>query len=130
VSVTEPSRTRSVYRASSPTEGQAYVVDPQLRHAPRQGPSRRRRPQAEARREENHNSDWVDDATDAAKAGIATATDAVKSHPKTAIAVGATVIAGIAAAIAAPALMAKEADKKAPTPADPKPGKGKKGKAA
>jgi hypothetical protein len=75
-------------------------------------------------------SDWVDDATDAAKAGIATATDAVKSHPKTAIAVGATVIAGIAAAIAAPALMAKEADKKAPTPADPKPGKGKKGKAA
>ncbi|MDQ0837498.1 hypothetical protein [Sphingomonas faeni] len=75
-------------------------------------------------------SDWVDDATDAAKAGLATATDAVKSHPKTAIAVGATVIAGIAAAIAAPALMAKEADKKAPTPADPKPGKGKKGKAA
>ena len=34
--------------------------------------------------------DWMDDATDAAKAGIATATDAVKSHPKTAIAVGAT----------------------------------------
>ncbi len=75
-------------------------------------------------------SDWVEDATDAAKAGLATATDAVKSHPKTAIAVGATVIAGIAAAIAAPAFMAKEADKKAPTPADPKPGKGKKGKAA
>lgn len=59
-------------------------------------------------------SDWIDDATDAAKAGIATATDAVKSHPKTAIAVGATVIAGIAAAIAAPALRAKEATKKAP----------------
>jgi hypothetical protein len=74
-------------------------------------------------------SDWVEDATDAAKAGLATATDAVKSHRKTAIAVGATVIAGIAAAIAAPALLAKEADKKAPTPADPKPGKGKKGKA-
>jgi hypothetical protein len=66
-------------------------------------------------------SDWVDDATDAAKASFATATDAVKSHPKTAFAVGATVIAGIAAAIAAPALLAKEADKKAPTPADPKP---------
>jgi len=48
-------------------------------------------------------SDWVEDATDAARAGLATATDAVKSHPKTAIAVGATVIAGIAAAIAAPA---------------------------
>ncbi|HXH17096.1 MAG TPA: hypothetical protein VNJ10_13295 [Sphingomonas sp.] len=74
-------------------------------------------------------SDWVEDATDAAKAGLATATDAVKTHPKTAIAVGATVIAGIAAAFVAPALLAKDADKKAPTPADPKP-KGKSGKKA
>lgn len=78
-------------------------------------------------------NDWMDDATDAAKAGIATATDAVKSHPKTAIAVGATVIAGIAAAIAAPALRAKEpskkaSDKKAPPakPAAKKPPKAKK----
>jgi hypothetical protein len=74
-------------------------------------------------------SDWVEDATDAAKAGIATATDAVKSHPKTAIAVGATVIAGIAAAIAAPALRAKDAaEKKAPQkkPEPKKPAKAKK----
>jgi len=74
-------------------------------------------------------SDWVEDATDAAKAGLATATDAVKSHPKTAIAVGATVIAGIAAAIAAPALRAKDAaDKKAPPkkPEPKKPAKAKK----
>jgi len=60
-------------------------------------------------------TDWIDDATGAAKAGIATATDAVKAHPKTAIAVGATVIAGIAAAIAAPALRSKD-DEKAPPP--------------
>ncbi|SFN76662.1 hypothetical protein [Sphingomonas sp. OK281] len=80
-------------------------------------------------------SDWVEDATDAAKAGLATATDAVKSHPKTAIAVGATVIAGIAgiagiaAAIAAPALRAKDAaEKKAPPkkPESKKPAKAKK----
>ena len=74
-------------------------------------------------------SDWVEDATDAAKAGLATATDAVKSHPKTAIAVGATVIAGIAAAIAAPALRAKDtAEKKAPPkkPEPKKPAKAKK----
>ena len=73
--------------------------------------------------------DWVEDATDAAKAGLATATDAVKSHPKTAIAVGATVIAGIAAAIAAPALRAKDsAEKKAPPkkPEPKKPAKAKK----
>jgi len=70
----------------------------------------------------------MDDATDAAKAGIATATDAVKSHPKTAIAVGATLVAGIAAAIAAPALRAKDApEKKTPLkPAPKKPGKPKK----
>ncbi|RXD06944.1 hypothetical protein EQZ23_02275 [Sphingomonas sp. UV9] len=75
--------------------------------------------------------EWVDEATDAAKAKFATATDAVKAHPKTAIAVGATVIAGIAAAIAAPALRAKDDDKKTPakkksapkTPAKPKGGK-------
>ncbi len=74
-------------------------------------------------------NDWVEDATDAAKAGLATATDAVKSHPKTAIAVGATVIAGIAAAIAAPALRAKDAaEKKAPEkkPEPKKPAKAKK----
>jgi len=72
--------------------------------------------------------DWVDDATDATKAGIATATDAVKSHPKTAIAVGATLVAGIAAAIAAPALRAKDAPEKKtpPKPAPKKPGKPKK----
>ncbi|KQN21074.1 MULTISPECIES: hypothetical protein [Sphingomonas] len=72
--------------------------------------------------------DWMDDATDAAKAGIATATDAVKSHPKTAIAVGATLVAGIAAAIAAPALRAKDAPEKKtpPKPAPKKPGKPKK----
>lgn len=55
-------------------------------------------------------SDWIDDATEVAKAGIATATDAVKANPKTAIAVGAAVIAGIAAAVAAPALLAKDAE--------------------
>lgn len=74
-------------------------------------------------------SDWVEDATDAAKAGLVTATDAVKSHPKTAIAVGATVIAGIAAAIAAPALRAKDAaEKKTPSkkPEPKKPVKAKK----
>ena len=73
-------------------------------------------------------SDWMDDATDAAKAGIATATDAVKSHPKTAIAVGATLVAGIAAAIAAPALRAKDAPEKKtpPKPAPKKAGKPKK----
>jgi hypothetical protein len=65
-------------------------------------------------------SDWVEDATDAAKAGLATATDAVKSHPKTAIAVGATVIVGIAAAIATPTLRAKDtAEKKKPEPKKP-----------
>ena len=68
-------------------------------------------------------SDWVEDATDAAKAGLATATDAVKSHPKTAIAVGATVIAGIAAAIAAPALRAKDAAEKKAPPKKPEPKK-------
>jgi hypothetical protein len=87
------------------------------------------KPKSEPAKKTAPTSDWVEDATDAAKAGLATATDAVKSHPKTAIAVGATVIAGIAAALAAPALLAKEADKKAPTPADPKP-KAKKTKAA
>ena len=68
-------------------------------------------------------SDWMDDATDAAKAGFATASDAVKSHPQTAIAVGATVLAGIAAAFAAPALLAKTPAKKAPArkPAAKKP---------
>lgn len=72
--------------------------------------------------------DWMDDATDAAKAGIATATDAVKSHPKTAIAVGATLVAGIAAAIAAPALRGKDAPEKntPPKPATKKAGKPKK----
>jgi hypothetical protein len=54
--------------------------------------------------------DWIDDATEAAKAGFATATDAVKANPKTAIAVGAAVIAGIAAAVAGPALLAKDTD--------------------
>ncbi|MES2422202.1 MAG: hypothetical protein V4595_13050 [Pseudomonadota bacterium] len=73
-------------------------------------------------------SDWVEDATDAAKAGLATATDAVKSHPKTAIAVGATVIAGIAAAIAAPALRAKEAAEKKAPPKKPEPKKPAKAK--
>ena len=72
--------------------------------------------------------DWMDDATDAAKAGIATATDAVKSHPKTAIAVGATVIAGIAAAIAAPALRAKDAAEKKAPPKKPEPKKPAKAK--
>ena len=74
-------------------------------------------------------SDWVEDATDAAKAGLATATDAVKSHPKTALAVGATVIAGIAAAIAAPALRAKDGPEKKTPPKKPavkKPAKAKK----
>ncbi|WP_380787382.1 hypothetical protein [Sphingomonas sp. R86521] len=52
--------------------------------------------------------DWIDTATDAAKSGFATATEAVKEHPKTALAVGAAVIAGIAAAVAGPALLAKE----------------------
>lgn len=77
-------------------------------------------------------NDWVEDATDAAKAGLATATDAVKSHPKTAIAVGATIIAGITAAFAAPALLAKEASKKAPAkkPAAKKPAAKSKTKAA
>jgi hypothetical protein len=73
-------------------------------------------------------SDWVEDATDAAKAGLATATDAVKSHPKTAIAVGATVIAGIAAAIAAPALRAKDGAEKKTPPKKPKPKKPAKAK--
>ena len=73
-------------------------------------------------------SDWVEDATDAAKAGLATATDAVKSHPKTAIAVGATVIAGIAAAIAAPALRAKDAAEKKAPPKKPEPKKPAKAK--
>ena len=73
-------------------------------------------------------SDWVEDATDAAKAGLATATDAVKSHPKTAIAVGATVIAGIAAAIAAPALRAKDAAEKKTPPKKPEPKKPAKAK--
>jgi hypothetical protein len=68
-------------------------------------------------------SDWVEEATDAAKAGLATATDAMKSHPKTAIAVGATVIAGIAAAIAAPALRAKDSAEKKPDPKKPAPHK-------
>jgi hypothetical protein len=53
-------------------------------------------------------TDWIDDATEAAKAGLATATDAVKANPKTALAVGAAVIAGIAAAVAGPALLAKD----------------------
>ena len=75
-------------------------------------------------------SDWVEDATDAAKAGLATATDAVKSHPKTAIAVGATVIAGIAAAIAAPALRAKDSAEKKPDPKKPEPKKPAKAKKA
>ncbi len=72
--------------------------------------------------------DWMDDATDAAKAGLATATDAVKSHPKTAIAVGATLVAGIAAAIAAPALLSKDTPEKKtpPKPAPKKPAKPKK----
>ena len=73
-------------------------------------------------------SDWVEDATDAAKAGLATATDAVKSHPKTAIAVGATVIAGIAAAIAAPALRAKDGAEKKTPPKKPEPKKPAKAK--
>ncbi len=73
-------------------------------------------------------SDWVEDATDAAKAGLATATDAVKSHPKTAIAVGATVIAGIAAVIAAPALRAKDAAEKKTPPKKPEPKKPAKAK--
>ena len=73
-------------------------------------------------------SDWVEDATDAARAGLATATDAVKSHPKTAIAVGATVIAGIAAAIAAPALRAKDSAEKKPDPKKPEPKKPAKAK--
>ena len=73
-------------------------------------------------------SDWVEDATDAAKAVLATATDAVKSHPKTAIAVGATVIAGIAAAIAAPALRAKDAAEKKAPPKKPEPKKPAKAK--
>ena len=73
-------------------------------------------------------SDWVEDATDAAKAGLATATDAVKSHPKTAIAVGATVIAGIAAAIAAPALRAKDAAERKAAPKKPEPKKPAKAK--
>ena len=72
--------------------------------------------------------EWVDGATETAKAKLATATDAVKAHPKTAIAVGATVIAGIAAAIAAPALRAKDADEKdsAKTPESKKSAKAKK----
>ena len=53
-------------------------------------------------------ADWIDDATEAAKSGLATATDAVKANPKTALAVGAAVIAGIAAAVAGPALLAKD----------------------
>ncbi|MCP8891194.1 hypothetical protein [Sphingomonas faeni] len=73
-------------------------------------------------------SDWVEDATDAAKAGLATATDAVKSHPKTAIAVGATVIAGIAAAIAVPALRAKDGAEKKTPPKKPEPKKPAKAK--
>ena len=73
-------------------------------------------------------SDWVEDATETAKAGLATATDAVKSHPKTAIAVGATVIAGIAAAIAAPALRAKDAAERKAAPKKPEPKKPAKAK--
>ena len=80
------------------------------------------KPKAEAKKT-SATSDWVEDATDAAKAGLATATDAVKSHPKTAIAVGATVIAGIAAAIAAPALRAKDAAEKKAPPKKPEPKK-------
>ena len=61
--------------------------------------------------------DWMDDAT-----------DALKSHPKTAIAVGATLVAGIAAAIAAPALLSKDTPEKKtpPKPAPKKPAKPKK----
>ena len=57
---------------------------------------------------EKGKADWIDDATEAAKSGLATATDAVKANPKTALAVGAAVIAGIAAAVAGPALLAKD----------------------
>jgi ElaB/YqjD/DUF883 family membrane-anchored ribosome-binding protein len=67
-------------------------------------------------------TDWIDDATEAAKAGLTTATDAVKANPKTAIAVGAAVIAGIAAAVAGPALLAKDAEP-AKKPATKKPAK-------
>ncbi len=68
-------------------------------------------------------SDWIDDATDAAKQGFATATDAVKANPKTAIAVGAAVIAGIAAAVAGPALLAKDDKPEPKKPAPKKPAK-------
>jgi ElaB/YqjD/DUF883 family membrane-anchored ribosome-binding protein len=66
-------------------------------------------------------TDWIDDATEAAKAGLATATDAVKANPKTALAVGAAVIAGIAAAVAGPALLAKDDKPAAKKPAARKP---------
>ncbi|MEG3165639.1 hypothetical protein U1701_13650 [Sphingomonas sp. PB2P19] len=68
--------------------------------------------------------EWIDDATEAAKAGFTTAADAVKANPKTALAVGAAVIAGIAAVVAGPALLAKDADK------EPEKKSGAKGKTA
>lgn len=42
------------------------------------------------------------------------AKDAIKSHPKTAIGVGAAVVFGVAAAVAAPAVIAKVKEKDAP----------------
>lgn len=67
--------------------------------------------------------DWIDTATEAAKSGLATATDAVKENPKTALAVGAAVIAGIAAAVAGPALLAKDDKPEPKKPAPKKPAK-------
>ena len=67
--------------------------------------------------------DWIDTATEAAKSGLATATEAVKENPKTALAVGAAVIAGIAAAVAGPALLAKDDKPEPKKPAPKKPAK-------